>query len=951
MHYFQKSAQGAFSLIRRVSAVAILLGVLGAFATSLPGLAHAAPAPANAVIGNQAAASYVDSTGKTRTATSNLVQTTVQQVYAHELSAENVKIAAPETMVHFAHTLSNTGNGVDSFALSMSQLSDDNFNLDNLNIYADGNGDGVPDNELPISSTGPLAAGQTFRFVVSGSVGKSQVDGAKALIRVGAVGHRSDPNNYEAGSTSPSGNQKGNTDTATVSKGAVLTLQKSYSKVSGPASNTLIVTLHYVNYGLKPASGLVITDTIGDSGSVQGVPFDTRQMSYVPNSTRVNGMAVNDNSRGVSFSNNRLTISLPDLQPTRQGSVRFSVKVNDATAGAEQTTNVAGVSWSGGVQQASNAVSYKVKISEVASVALGDSRAAGAGGGSEASTKNNRSGVGAGSISDVSTPSNPADSAALDNGIVLDKVPQGGAPVFHSILTNTGEVADSFNLKLENVSYPTGTRFELIDAAGVPLTDSNGDGIADSGPLSAKTAMDVFVRATLPVDALAPAAGWTANLKAASTNDNAVSDQTSIKAIGEPRFTVDVRNTSVSGPGGGFASGDALAAASLINAGNPGQSVAFKLWITNSGSADDNYELQSFGAYAVNTEGADSTGDLPAGWTVRFVSTGNSAGGASCSAAGASVRTTGVLPAGGGCEFDAVVTLPMGYEPSTKSLFFRAWSSASAVDAAGSSGYDVIRNDVTVNSQAVITLTPNGSSPVGSGGVAVFAHQLCNAGNVSVTAAGTLIVSTHSDAGFSNTLLVDANGNGQKDSDDQAYVAATNGVLEKASAAGPTCINLLNSVKAPSGAGAGLSNTTTLVASAMAGTASVTATASDKVTINLSPLALSKKQKIVDCDTGAGGDFVGNDLATPVAPGNCLRYRIEAYNTSGGELTDLKIVDSTPNYTTLKVSRGCQVAKDGTSGVLGGISKDGETGTLSLTVPSLADNSSRSLEFCVKVDQ
>lgn len=948
MHYFQKSAQGAFSLVRWFASVVILLGV---FSTSLPGLAHAAPPPANAVIGNQAAASYVDSTGKTRTATSNLVQTTVQQVYSHALSAENVKIVAPETMVYFPHTLSNTGNGVDSFALSIFQLSDDSFNLDDLNIYADSNGDGAPDNALPITSSGPVAAGQTFKFVVSGSVGKSLVEGAKALIRVGAVGHSSDPNNYEAGNTSPSGDQKGSTDTATVSNGAVLLLQKSYSITSGAASNTLNVTLNYMNYGSKPATSLVITDTIGGSGSVQGVPFDTRQMSYVLNSTRINGLAVNDNRRGVSFSNNRLTISVPDLQPNKSGSVRFTVKVNEATAGAEQTTNVAGVSWSGGGEQASNAVSYTVQVSGAASVALGDSRVAGAGGGSEASTKNNRSGAGAGSISDVSTVTRPDDSASLDNGIVLDQVPQGGSPVFHSILTNTSDAVDRFNLKIENDSFPKETVFELIDAAGVPLTDSNGDGIVDSGPLSAKTAVDVFVRATLPADALATASGWTAKLKATSTNDNTVSDQTSIKAIGEPRFTVDVRNTSVSGAGGGFASGNALDAATLSNSVNPGQSVSFKLWISNSGSAEDNYELQSFGAYTVNTGSADSTGGLPDGWTVKFVSTGNGDGGASCAAAGAAARNTGVIAAGGSCEFDAVVTIPMGYEASTKSVFFRAWSNASAVDAATSSGYDVIRNDVTVNSLAAITLTPNGSSPMSSGGVVVFAHKLCNTGNVNVTAAGTSIVSSHSDAGFTNTLLVDANGNGQKDSDEQAYVAETNGVLEKATAAGPTCINLLNSVKSPSGAGAGVSNTTTLVASAVAGTASATATATDQVTINLSALALRKKQKLVDCNTGVGGDFVANDLTTPVTPGGCLRYRIEAYNTSGGDLTDLKIVDTTPNYTTLKVGPGCQVTMDGASGFVGGISKDGESGTVSLTVPSLADNSSRSLEFCVKVDQ
>lgn len=804
MKVVQKRTYGAF--VHWVTAQLISLAMLAAF---VPGLAHAVPPPANAVIGNQAMASYVDGTGNTRTATSNLVQTTVQQVYSHDLIADNVKIVAANTMVYFSHTLSNTGNGVDSFTLSMSQLSDDAFDLENPKMYADSNGDGVPDNNVPITSSGPLDAGQVFKFVISSSVGNSEVDGAKAKIRVGAVGNRSDPNNYEASSTPPSGNQKGNTNTATVSNGAVLNLQQSYSKTSGPASTTLNVSLFYMNYGSKKATQLVITDTIGDRGRVQGVPFDTRQMSYVANSTRIDGVAVNDNSNNVTFSNNKLTINLPDLQPNVSGTVRFTVQVNNATPGAEQTTNVAGFSWSGGVQQATNAVSYKVQRSGAAGVALGDSRVAGASGGSEKSSKNNLNGPGAGSIADVSTLTNPSDSAGVDNGILLNEVPQGGSPVFHTILTNTGGTSDRFNLTVENVSYPPGTRFILVDAAGVPLTDSTGDGITDSGPLSSNMARDVFVRVSLPANAITPAAGWTANLKANSTNNSGVSDLTSLRMAADSFVarTVDVRNTSVTGPGSGFASGNNLETATLTGAGNPGQSVSFKLWVTNGGANGDNYELQSFGAYSVYAGAADSTGALPAGWTVKFMSTGNSAGSANCLAAGAVASNTGNIVGGGSCEFDAVVTIPAGYAAGTQALFFRAWSKAYALDGASNAGYDVIRNDVTVNSLTSITLAPNGASQISSGGTVFFSHQLCNTGNENITAAGTAIASTHTDASFTNTLYVDANGNGQPDSNEQIYVAATNGALAKATATGPTCIKLVNKVMAPAGVSSGVSNT------------------------------------------------------------------------------------------------------------------------------------------------
>ena len=49
----------------------------------------AAPPPANTVIGNQASATYSDSAGTTQLATSNLVQTTVQQVGSFTLDTVN----------------------------------------------------------------------------------------------------------------------------------------------------------------------------------------------------------------------------------------------------------------------------------------------------------------------------------------------------------------------------------------------------------------------------------------------------------------------------------------------------------------------------------------------------------------------------------------------------------------------------------------------------------------------------------------------------------------------------------------------------------------------------------------------------------------------------------------------------------------------------------------------
>lgn len=86
--------------------------------TVMTGRAVAAPPPANSVIGNQASATYNDAAGNSRSATSNLVTTTVQQVFSHTLVADVTKYVAPGSTVYFPFTLTNTGNGVDTYTLS-----------------------------------------------------------------------------------------------------------------------------------------------------------------------------------------------------------------------------------------------------------------------------------------------------------------------------------------------------------------------------------------------------------------------------------------------------------------------------------------------------------------------------------------------------------------------------------------------------------------------------------------------------------------------------------------------------------------------------------------------------------------------------------------------------------------------------------------------------------------
>lgn len=151
----------------------------------VPDAALAAAPPAGTSIGNQASATYTDASNTPRTATSNVAITIVQQVASFTLTTDGQsRSGAPGGQVSFPHTLVNTGNGTDTFNLSVANNAGDNFDLNAVALYADVNGDGLPDNATPITSTGPLPAGASFQFVAVGIVPGAQTAGSSASIAV-----------------------------------------------------------------------------------------------------------------------------------------------------------------------------------------------------------------------------------------------------------------------------------------------------------------------------------------------------------------------------------------------------------------------------------------------------------------------------------------------------------------------------------------------------------------------------------------------------------------------------------------------------------------------------------------------------------------------------------------------------------------------------------------------
>ena len=197
------------------------------------GASHAQSPLAGTSIGNQASATYVDGSNVTRSVSSNVVSTIVQQVAALTLTQSLAKTAAAGTQVSYPVTLTNTGNGTDSFALT--QNNSGAFAFGSVTFYADANGDGVADNTTAINTTGSLTPGAVFRFVAVGNVPTTAISGnGNSLVITATSGFA--PTTVSAFVT----------DTTTITANAVIYVNKTMSAVSGASPSTgHTVTLSY----------------------------------------------------------------------------------------------------------------------------------------------------------------------------------------------------------------------------------------------------------------------------------------------------------------------------------------------------------------------------------------------------------------------------------------------------------------------------------------------------------------------------------------------------------------------------------------------------------------------------------------------------------------------------------------------------------------------------------
>ena len=845
----------------------LLLPLLAASALAAP--------PAGTSIGNQASATYLDASATPRTATSNLVTTIVQQVASFTLTADGNRTASPGGQAIFPHTLINTGNGTDAFPLTLANLVGDDFDLTGLAIYVDANGDGIPDNFVPVATTGPLAAGAAYRFVVVSNVPGTQVGGEIARARISAL------------SAFDNAQTAFNTDVVTVTGNAVISVTKAINQNSGNSpSGPYTYTLTYTNAGNAVANNLRLSDLLPAG------------MTYVPGSARwsVTGATV-----------------LTDADSTdAQGGAPNTVRFNFGESAAGTTTALINQVTPG----ASGTVTFQVTVNA----------------GLAPQTINNGASYvyfdGAATVGPFTTnlaPFTVNQSASLTfTGQTFVAAAQGATLVYTNTLTNTGNGADTFDVTVGGATFPGGTSYSLYRSDGVtPLTDSNGNGTPDTGPVPAGGVTTVVLQVALP-----PAAtgGPYQVGKTATSFSNPTQTATAIDVLNTiTANSVDLTNNTpgLAAPGAG--AGPEVGAV-ITNATNPGTTTRFTLYVNNYSAVADNFDM------VASTDPTFVTFTLPAGWSVTFRDGANTI-----------ITNTGAIAAAGNSLVYADVTVPASATAGVQALYFRSRSP-------NSGAADRIHDAVDVGVIRALTLVPNNTAQVTPGGAFTYTHLLANNGNVTEGAGTGSIVTfalTDNQVGWSSSLFYDQNNDGVLDPLDPAIsdLSTIGGI------APGTSVRLFARVFAPAGAPLGQVNLTTITATTVnvAYTSAVPApaTATDNTTVLNGQLQIVKLQALdADCDGIAdGGVYAGANITAGAIPGACIRYEITVTNTGTTAVTNVTVDDATPVNSTYS---GAVPAAT----TVGSITAPapGSTGTVSASIATLGPGASAVITFGIRID-
>ncbi|MGA8882290.1 MAG: hypothetical protein WB445_01505 [Acinetobacter sp.] len=926
--------------LSKVAAALAVAGGVSLFGSSA--MAATSTPLAGQNISNVATATYTDNTQTERVVTSNVVKTLVAQVGSFTLVQSNERQTAANSSVSFPHILTNTGNGTDSFTLSIANDAG-TFDWASYNVYIDRNQDGIADDgaaALTPTTAIELAAGESIGLVVVAKTPLAATAGQNDSLTLTATATTTAL--YDAGKNTAS-----NTDKATIITGAVIEIKKEASVSTIGANGYITYTLTFQNKGTAAATSDVIIYDVLPGNVTFADTADAKLTAHYNGSTSALTRDGTDSDKfayvasGRSDAKEAFTFNAGKLAAGSTGKLTFTVKVKTAAANGDKITNTAYAD-TDGFTPGTNTPLTPDNVPSVPPATPDTSLVP--------SNPNNVTVVGttAHSINDDASASwidnnVPAGSAAGIDDQVHTTASQGQAIVFGNSATggdviyvhNSGTTTDSYNLSVAAAagsSLPPGSIVEILKADGkTPVTDNN------TGPIQAGGSLKFVVRVTLPTNGTV-ADGTTLTMTSASASNSSNKDTISLVVDSFTKSDVDlVHNKGTAGTpdyaGGGANSSTGVPETALV----PGTSTPLDVTIKNTGGTPDNYNIAVEG--------------VPTGWTAEVF--GKDAAG-KCT--NTKVTNSGTIANDGAGSYCLVVTAPDG-TPATnvpKTITVKISSPSTGTN-------DSIGFDLTVAEQRAISFTPDRQGQLAPGGSIIYSHTLTNIGNVaeadgSKTLNFALPVPS---AGETVTVYVDVNGDGLLDEVNERVTGTGAGTLnsilqnakfDASKLAGlqqGESVTVYVKVEAAATATAGQSYTSTVQiqpeAGAKLGSNSILSI-TDRTVINLGSVRLEKFQFAADCTaTPADADYTVN--LQNAKPGQCVFYKVTATNQGNADATAVVINDAVPAYT---IYKNGSIARNP---LTQGDAPTESGGNVNYKVGTLTPGTSATLKFAVTVDK
>lgn len=879
----------------KLSSIAASLAVIGG-ATFFSTHVLAATPLAGTNISNVATASYVDNTNTTRTVTSNEVKTVVAQVGSFTLVANRTAETTPNGKVEMSHILTNTGNGNDKFTIDLKNIDKDGtfeFGSGKFAVYLDKNKDGVPDDAKDLNGQSiELKAGEDTGLIVVATTPNTATKGQFDNLELTATAVLKDLYTESAIT---------NKDKVTIVEGAVVSITKAASVNSVKVGKDIEYTLTFKNTGNAAATNVAIFDILPSN------------VTYVVDSAKYSGSANpltdsntdNDNYQFVA-DKKAVLLTIPVLAANTTGTLKFKVIV-DAVKNINSVDNTAYVDPDG-----NNNTPYKPEDIPVDPSTKTDL------------TPSNESKVPLvsthkGSLNDTSSNAFGDKETAVggDDKIALTGQKDGVPVVFGAssvngnevVAHNSGDAVDTYNLTIDRTALaeftgtkelPKGTIIEILKSDGAtPATDTNGDGIVDTGPINPGESAKFIIRVTLPNGSV-DTAGYSFLAQSTSVSGDKTVDTLKLSTGPITGNSVDLVNkpnkTTENGTGSGT---DKPPVEEKTTP--PGKTVEFDTTIKNTGNVPDNYVI--------------TVPNVPNDWTVEIFEKN----GDTCSTT--KVTNSGNVAPGTEKSFCVKVTPPAGSPAGTEQDIKVEIKSPST----GTS--DTITYKVTVEQQRGLTFTPDRQGQVAPGGTVEYVHTLTNIGNVTEGAVSTLpnsrtpyhyplgIDFSSTMSGVNTSIYVDLNNDGKADTSELvsgntaderkesfAKLLATTsvaGTTNKEQGLSPKeSIQIIVKVETPATATAGEKDTTILTFTPTGKGASNAVSITDLTTINLGQVRLSKTQAKTDSCGKTPADSAFGTANITVKPGECVYYRVTAVNDGNENAQVVKISDMVPSYTT-----------------------------------------------------